>query len=142
MKKLIQYGKYFTMAAVCLAYLAGCTERDIQEKPGEGYVKINLDWGTHTPPAATGYYFYDKNCVNAGIYREGTADGFEGYLPCDTYNVIIFNTDMTGAEPMCVGGYEDDCVAAMAATRTAPAQVLHVGNVFGAGIEELVVPTM
>lgn len=138
--KLYVLGKYILSALTVIILLGGCTRRDLLVHPDDGYLRIRLDWRSYKEPQATGYYFYNSR-GDAPIYREGTSRGFEGYLPAETYKVVIFNTDMVGADMINKQNYdEDQVVARELSSRGIPDYINHVENVYAIGITEVTVP--
>lgn len=124
----------------CLA-LSGCTRRDLEMRPGYGYLKINLLWQNSSVPEVTTYYFYNSRGDEA-IVAEGTSAGFEGVLPSETYHVVISNKDMVGASYLTNGSHDSDVIAAGEVLyRAAPRYIGNVESVYGTGLGEVTVPS-
>lgn len=136
MKRMIAYA---AILAATAAAAAGCTRRTLDARPDGSPVRIILDWRDNTPTDATGFVFYN-NDGSAPLYYGGNSNGFEGRLPAGTYSVAIFNTDAAGAKAEYGLGYSTDYFHAMERTRAVPQYIGVIDNVFGCGIEELVVP--
>lgn len=132
---------YIVSSVVLIAMLlSGCTRRDLEMRPDNGYLKINLHWQQQSVPGVTTYYFYNSRGEEA-IVAEGTSSGFEGRLPADTYHVVISNREMSGASYLVNGSHENDIVLAGEVThRAAPGYIGSVEKVFGTGLEDIVVP--
>lgn len=132
---------YIVSSIVLIAMLlSGCTRRDLEMRPDNGYLKINLHWQQQSVPGVTTYYFYNSRGDEA-IVAEGTSAGFEGWLPNETYHVVISNKEMTGASYQVNGSHENDLVSAGEVfQRAAPQYIGNVEKVFGGGLEDIVVP--
>lgn len=132
---------YIVSSVVLMAMLLfGCTRRDLEMRPDNGYLKINLHWKQSSVPGVTTYYFYNSRGEEA-IVAEGTSSGFEGRLPADTYHVVISNREMSGASYQVNGSHENDIVLAGEVThRAAPGYIGSVEKVFGTGLKDIVVP--
>lgn len=132
---------YIVSSTVLIAMLlSGCTRRDLEMRPDNGYLKINLHWQQSSVPGVTTYYFYNSRGEEA-IVAEGTSSGFEGWLPAETYHVVISNREMSGASYQVNGSHEDDIVlAGEVAHRVVPGYIGSVEKVFGTGLEDIVVP--
>lgn len=132
---------YIISSIVLIALLLfGCTRRDLEMRPDNGYLKINLHWNQASVPEVTTYYFYNSRGDKA-IVAEGSSSGFEGWLPSDTYYVIISNKEMSGASYQINGSNESDIVLAGEVTqRAAPRYIGNVENVFGTWLEEIKIP--
>lgn len=125
---------------LAVVVLAGCTKRDLLRRPDEAYLRIVLDWGAYNKPTSTGYHFYDSKGGEC-VYYDGTTDGFEGYVPAETYKVVIFNTDCSTAKVQNNNDYESDSfVANPKTTRDGSDFIENVDNVYGEGAMEIVVP--
>lgn len=139
------YATGFTAALLAMMLLAtvliavSCTRRPLDERPANGNVKIVLDWGDYEPAQGSGFWIYDE----AGNFVKevfGDSDGWEGSLPAGKYKVVVFNTDMTGAEPVRGGSFDTDYVRAKNSETGAPGTLQDVVNVFGSSVIELNVP--
>lgn len=138
--KIARYDIWILSALLVVCSLSGCTRRDLSDYPDGVPLRIVLEWGYNTRPAATGYHFYDGE-GNPPFYREGTADGFEGNIPPGTYRVVIYNTDPVNASHRHVGNYDEDhFVAHQIQQRSTDGKIESVSNVYGAGITEVAVP--
>ena len=52
---------YIILSIVLIAMLMfGCTRRDLEMRPDNGYLKINLHWKQSSVPGVTTYYFYNS----------------------------------------------------------------------------------
>ena len=134
--------KLYTVLSTILItlVLSGCTRRDLEMRPGKGYLKINLHWKQSATPEVTTYYFYNSRGDEA-IVAEGTSAGYEGWLPEESYHVVISNRGMTGASYQVNGSHEKDIVfAEEVVSRATPGYIGNVENVYGAGLEEIKVP--
>lgn len=139
MKKINLY----TILILALAglVLPGCTRRDLEMRPGQGYLKINLAWEHSPSPTITTYYFYNTQGGEA-ILAEGTNAGYEGWLPTGSYHVVISNGEMQGASYQMNGSHADDIVCADGQTfSTAPGYIGNVDHVFGTGLGEIMIPS-
>lgn len=106
-------------------------------KPEEVWININLDWKEYIPPKETMFVFYGNRGTHTHI---GNPHGFQGFLPPDTYQVIVYNTDMKNAHAEIEGSYHTDkIVAAPALTRTdnSGEKLGLVDRVFGTGIQSI-----
>lgn len=138
--KITKYDISLLSALIALYSLTGCTRRSLLDESDRVPLKIVLDWGTYSKPSATGYYFYDSE-GSAPLYREGTAEGFEGYIYPGTYRIVIFNTDPVKARVRNIGKYEDDhFVANQLQLRSEGNAIECVSNAYGTGITEVKVP--
>lgn len=138
--KRIRYDILILSALFVLFSMSGCTRRDLLDYPEKVPFKIVLDWGYYVKPSATGYYLYDDQ-GSAPLYLEGTADGFEGYVPPGTYRIAVFNTDPENASVRNTGNFNEDCfVATSWQQRSDPGMIASVRNVYGTGITGVVVP--
>lgn len=129
---------YIVSSLVLIVLLSfGCTRRDLEMRPDNGYLKINLFWSQSSVPEVTTYYFYNSRGDKA-IVAEGTSSGFEGWLPAETYHVVISNKEMSGASYQANGSHESDIVmAGEVAYRSAPAYIGNVEKVFGTGLRDI-----
>lgn len=134
----MRYSCLFLM--VWLISITGCTRRGLLEEEhahgNDGYLKINLIWNGHTKPQSTQYYFYDRDGGDP-IHREGNTDGFEGYMPAATYDVVICNTALIGVDLNSALGYDADHVQARLLDETG--FISHVDHIFGTGVAEVTV---
>lgn len=132
---------YIILSIVLIAMLMfGCTRRDLEMRPDNGYLKINLHWKQSSVPGVTTYYFYNSR-GGEPIVAEGTSSGFEGWLPAETYHVIISNKEMSGASYQVNGSHENDIIlAGEVFHRAGPGYIGSVERVFGTGLEEIEVP--
>lgn len=138
--KIARYDIWILSALLVVCSLSGCTRRDLSDYPDGVPLRILLEWGYYTRPAATGYYFYDGE-GNPPFFREGTAAGFEGYIAPGTYRVVIFNTDPVNASHRHVGNYDEDhFVARQLQQRSTDGRIGSVSNVYGTGITEVEIP--
>lgn len=138
--KRIRYDILILSALFVLYCLSGCTRRDLLDYPEKVPFKIVLDWGYYVKPSATGYYLYDDR-GSEPLYLEGTADGFEGYVPPGTYRIAVFNTDPVNASVRNTGNFDEDYfVATPLQQRSDPGMIASVRNVYGTGITGVVVP--
>lgn len=139
MKSKIKIYIVLSTALVTLV-LFGCTRRDLEMRLGKGYLKINLHWKQSATPEVTTYYFYNSRGDEA-IIAEGTSAGYEGWLPEESYHVVISNRKMSGASYQVNGGHEKDIVfAEELVSRAAPGYIGNVEQVYGAGLEDIKVP--
>lgn len=79
---------------------AGCVERDLEQRPGEGYVEIAVDWNgsdSNISNRDTRFLFYD---TTGRLVKEqsGIRDRFEGVLPAGSYRLVVHNTDSENVE--------------------------------------------
>lgn len=130
---------YAAILVAAVATAAGCTRRDLTQRPEGAPVRIILDWKENRPPTATGFVFYNIAGGNP-LYYSSDNRGFEGTLPAGTYSVEIFNTDASGVRAEYGLGHGTDFFHALETTRAVPKIIGNVGNVFGTGIDLLVVP--
>lgn len=138
--KITRYDIWMLSALLVVCSLSGCTRRDLSDYPDGVPLRIVLEWGYNTRPGATGYYFYDDK-GSAPLFREGTADGFEGYIPPGNYRVAVFNTDPVNASHRKIGVYEQDHFAAnQVQQRSTDGRIESVSNVYGTGITDVAVP--
>lgn len=141
MKRKVKIRIYTVLSVVLIGFvLSGCTRRDLEMRPDKGYLKINLHWSQSSIPKVTTYYFYNSR-GDEPIIAEGTSAGFEGWLPNETYHVVISNKEMSGASYQVNGSHENDIVFAQeVAHRAAPGYIGNVEKVFGTGLEGVKVP--
>lgn len=134
---------YLSVLLVEILFLStGCTRRSLLEEmhphTTEGLLKINLECLGSSKPRSMGFYFY---CCEGKepFYREGTIQGFEGYIPAGTYDVVICNPDVIGVGVKNYQGYKADQVEANIHTEDASC-IEHVDNIYGTGLEHVVIP--
>lgn len=84
--------KTYLYLSLTVILLSGCVKRELEERPGEGYVEIALDWKSNAKPLEVCYLFYDDNglLVNDTI---GLADGIREKLPTGRYHVVAYSRD-------------------------------------------------
>lgn len=135
----MRYSYIFLIAWLILT--TGCTRRELLEKEhahfDDGYLRISLKWNGYTKPRYTQYFFYNKDGSDP-IRREGDTNGFEGYIPAGTYNIVICNTALEGAELNSALGYDRDYVCAQALNEEG--LISQVNHIFGTGLGDVVVP--
>lgn len=135
--RITKYDISLLSALIALYSLTGCTRRNLLDESDRVPLKIVLDWGTYSKPSATGYYFYDSE-GSAPLYREGTTEGFEGYIYPGTYRIVIFNTDPINARVQNIGRYEDDHFLANPLQLRSEGNAIEcVNNVYGTGLTEV-----
>ena len=132
------------MLAGNLIWFTSCTRRSLLEElhshTHKGLLKIDLQWkGSSKPQSIMGFYFYNKNGEEP-IYSEGTVEGFEGYMPAGTYDIVICNPDIVGVNLKDYQGYDADLVEANRDTEDA-SYIKHVNNIYGTGLKNVLVPS-
>lgn len=129
----------YILFTVGLVFLTSCTRRSLWEGPHndheEGMLKISLEWKGNTKPQSMGFYFYDRR-GGEPVYREGTLEGYQGYLPAGAYDVVICNRDVSGANIKDKQGYLADYVEANKHDEDHTC-VKHVDNIYGTGISQM-----
>ncbi len=83
--------------------LAGCTERGLSERPGDGPLKIHFVWPEDEEAVqysrVTGASLWLYNSDGVLFYSgECPSEGYEARVPEDTYTAIVVNSDYINAE--------------------------------------------
>lgn len=121
---------------------SSCTRRSLLDEQhshiGDGFLKINLNWKGSSKPQSMGFYFYNQKGGDP-IYREGTVQGYEGYLPAATYDIVICNPDVVGVNVKDYQGYEADLVEANTYAND-KTYIEHVDNIYGTGLKSVILP--
>ncbi|MDH6306523.1 hypothetical protein M2459_003221 [Parabacteroides sp. PF5-5] len=130
----------FILLIGCLT--TSCTRRSLLDEQhshsGDALLKIKLNWKGSSKPQSMDFYFYNQKGGDP-IYREGTVNGYEGYLPAATYDVVICNPDVVGVDIKDYQGYEVDLVEANTDAEDESC-IEHVDNIYGAGLKGVVLP--
>lgn len=136
-----------------LVWLSGCTKRDLDRRPEEGFVTVALNWKDGFRPAGSIFYFYREGSASPLVY-ECPAEGFEGKLPSGTYDLIVINKDARQVGVRSVESFSDaevyvlpesEDASSLLATRTEDETLAQPDRVYIAncidGEERLVVET-
>lgn len=90
---------------IVLAVSGSCTERELDFRDEDyvppvvevkGYVAIRPDWNGCPSPKGTTFRFYRLFSGTPSIEKECPPEGFEGFLPVGTYQVMAYNSGITG----------------------------------------------
>lgn len=156
----IQIAALLLAAGLC----AGCTERQLSERPSDGPLTIHLTWPEGAEVGSSRLWLYGSD----GSLRytlDASAAGYEGRVTADTYTILAANADgvqvtNAGTESattnrLCAETEEEDGTSATsrnasvatrsATTRTSATRdtgttlLRHVGNAYCTGMESVTV---
>ena len=130
--------KAFThiILVLTLAVLAaGCTRRQLETRPDDGILIINLQWGGISGrPAGTQYTLYNTT-TGETLRRQGDANGYVGHVPAGIYEIIAINTGLNNIILSDGTGYLSDNVTADQDILWAPAgYIKSISNAFSSSI--------
>ena len=133
--KLILLGLFI----IFLFVESGCTRRKLEAPSGLGVVNISFDWKNlfvgGSIPSVMKLNFYGNN--GAVITKDCLSTGFSGSLPVGTYQVLAYNTDVTGVAYRNLESYTSAQVYTPSYTRAT--YIMQPAQVYGVGLGSLAV---
>jgi hypothetical protein len=122
----------FFSAVFGAVVLAGCTERELSERPSDGPLKIRLEWPAgHANISGAQLYLYASDGT---LYRriECAASGHECRVPADSYTILAVNSDCSNASCLRTES-PGSCRMGAGSHPTEEGVLLHVSQVYCIG---------
>lgn len=123
---------YMFVCAALAGALAGCTERDLMQRPDNGPLRVNFVWPEGVESSAIGdvtatqLWLYGSDGSLYEVVRAGR-DSYEARVPADTYTLLAVNADAVNAAAVST---ESASVCRMVASEIDAETLEHVDHVF------------
>lgn len=89
-------------AVLMAGMMAGCTERDLSERPSDGMLRIEFEWpkddNNNTVDVSGAHLWLYGSDGSLYLSTPADAGGYEARVPADTYTAIVINSDNVNTE--------------------------------------------